>query len=298
MSNTIQLRPGGPTDVYADAVRVRPQSRAGEPHPRLPRVRRRYRHPVSAYELRQAGTGENAVLLESVAGGAQIARYSYLGIDPLEVVATKGRSATIGENGSSRRIEIPEGQDPLDLIRELLARYRFVPVEGCDRFYGGAVGYVGYDVVRFFEEIPDDKPDDLNLPDAYFMLTDTLVIFDHVTRKLRVVANAHVTGDPQEAYWDALARIDRLVDALRQPLPRTSAGNGSVARIPSDASAMRSTMTREQHREAVLKAKQYIAAGDVIQVCSATACPRRSTWTPSTSTAGSARSTPRPTCIT
>jgi len=223
--------------------------------------------PVSAFmKLRQAGTGENAFLLESVAGGAQIARYSYLGIDPLEVVATKGRIATIGENGSSRQIEIPEGQDPLDLIRELLERYQFVPVEGCDRFYGGAVGYVGYDVVRFFEEIPDSKPDDLDLPDAHFMLTDTLVIFDHVTRKLRVVANAHVTGDPQEAYWEAIARIDRLVDALQQPLQRTPAGNGSVARIPSDATAMRSTMTREQHREAVLKAKEYIAAGDVIQV--------------------------------
>ena len=98
------------------------------------------------------------------------------------------------------------------------------------------------------------------------MLTDTLVIFDHVTRKMRVVANAHVTGDPQEAYWAAIERIDRLVDRLRRPLEMQPAGNGSVARIPSDPSAMRSTMTREQHREAVLKAKEYIAAGDAIQV--------------------------------
>ncbi len=223
--------------------------------------------PVSAFmKLRQAGAGENAFLLESVAGGAQIARYSYLGVDPLEVVATKGRVATIGENGSSREVEIPDGQDPLDVIREMLERYRFVPVEGCDRFYGGAVGYVGYDAVRFFEDIPDDKPDDLSLPDAHFMLTDTLVIFDHVTRKMRVVANAHVTGDPQEAYWEAIERIDRLVDALQQPLQRQAVSNGSVPHIPSDGSAMRSTMTREQHREAVLAAKEYISAGDVIQV--------------------------------
>ena len=223
--------------------------------------------PVSAFmKLRQAGKGENAFLLESVAGGENIGRYSYLGIDPPEVISTKGRTATIGENGSSRSRELEEGEDPLDLIREMLDQYTFVPVEGCDRFYGGAVGYLGYDTVRFFEDISDEKPDDLGMPDAHFMLTDTLVIFDHVTRKMRVVANAHVTGDPQEAYWDAIGRIDRFVEALQQPLERGNAGNGSVQHIPSDPTAMRSTMTREQHREAVLRAKEYIAAGDAIQV--------------------------------
>ncbi|MGC9319097.1 MAG: anthranilate synthase component I [Armatimonadota bacterium] len=223
--------------------------------------------PVSAFmKLRQAGDAENAFLLESVAGGEQIARYSYLGIDPLEVITTRGRVATISENGSSRQRELAEGEDPLDMIREMLSRYEFVPVPGCDRFYGGAVGYLGYDAVRFFEEIPDEKPDDLELPDAQFMLTDTLIIFDHVTRTMRVVANAHVTGDPQEAYWEAIERIDGLVSALQQPLEHQPPGNGQVARIPSDPSAMRSTMTRDQHREAVLRAKEYIAAGDVIQV--------------------------------
>ncbi len=175
--------------------------------------------PVSAFmKLRQSaagtGEGENAFLLESVAGGENIGRYSYLGINPLEVISSRGRHATIGENGSSRERELEDGEDPLDLVREMLEQYEFVPVEGCDRFYGGAVGYLGYDAVRFFEDIPDDKPDDLGMPDAHFMLTDTLVIFDHVTRKMRVVANAHVTGDPQEAYWEAIQRIDKLVDAL------------------------------------------------------------------------------------
>ena len=223
--------------------------------------------PVSAFmKLRQSSTGDNAFLLESVAGGENIGRYSYLGCDALEVLSTKGRTATIGENGSSRSRELEDGEDPLDLIREMLEQYTFVPVEDCDRFYGGAVGYLGYDAVRFFENIPDDKPDDLGMPDAHFMLTDTLVIFDHVTRKMRVVANAHVCGDPQEAYWDAIKRIDRFVEALQAPLDRQPTGNGSVQHIPSDPSAMRSTMTREQHREAVLRAKEYISAGDAIQV--------------------------------
>ena len=141
--------------------------------------------PVSAFmKLRQAGAGENAFLLESVAGSENIARYSYLACDPLEIIATKGRHVTVHENGSSRETELEEGQDPLDLVRETLERYTFVPVDGGDRFYGGAVGYLGYDVVRFFEEIPDEKPDDLNLPDAQLMITDTIIVFDHVTRRL------------------------------------------------------------------------------------------------------------------
>ncbi|MCD6361068.1 MAG: anthranilate synthase component I [Armatimonadetes bacterium] len=223
--------------------------------------------PVSAFmKLRQAFGGENAFLLESVAGGENIARYSYLGCNPLEVMTSKGRVVTLGENGSSREVELGEGQDPLHIVRDMLARYQFVPVEECGRFYGGAVGYLGYDAVRFFEKLPDENPDDLDLPDAAFMLTDTLVIFDHVTRKMRVVANAHVTGDPQEAYWGAIERIERLTEALRRPLERAETPNNGVSHIPPDATAMRSTMTRERHREAVLRAKEYIAAGDVIQV--------------------------------
>ena len=222
--------------------------------------------PVSAFmKLRQAGVGENAFLLESVVGSENIARYSYLACDPLEIISTKGRRVTLGENGSTRETELEEGQDPLDLVRETLERYTFVPVDGGDRFYGGAVGYLGYDVVRFFEDLPDEKPDDLNLPDAQFMITDTIIVFDHVARRLRVVANAHVTGDPQEAYWDAIARIDRLVAALRQPLAYPNGDVRPTAHVPADPRALRSTMTREQHREAVLRAKEYILAGDVIQ---------------------------------
>jgi anthranilate synthase component 1 len=91
--------------------------------------------PVSAFmKLRQSGSEGNAFLLESVAGGENIGRYSYLGADPLEIISTKGRTATIGENGSSRSRELEEGEDPLDLIRGMLDNYQFVPVEGCDRF--------------------------------------------------------------------------------------------------------------------------------------------------------------------
>jgi anthranilate synthase component 1 len=146
-----------------------------------------------------------------------------------------------------------------------MGRYTFVPPGTPDRFYGGAVGYLAYDMVRFFEKLPQENPDDLNLPECQLQFTDTLVIFDHVLNRMRVVANAFIDGDPQQAYWEAIGRIDRLVSALNQPLPEQRRER-HVPRIPDDPSAMKSTMTRAQHREAVLKAKEYIAAGDAIQV--------------------------------
>ncbi len=221
--------------------------------------------PVSAFlKLRQRSEGP-AFLLESVAGGENIARYSYLATNPRRIMASKGRQITITEDGRRQEQQLAEGEDPLDVLKRLLGEYRFVAMPGWERFPGGAVGYMGYDLVRFFEELPDENPDDLGLPDCQFMLTDTLVVFDHVMHRVRVLANAHITADPQQAYWEAIERIEELVDVLSGPLPQiTHPGRGG--RLPDNPSALPSTMTQAQHRQAVLKAKEYIAAGDIIQV--------------------------------
>ncbi len=160
---------------------------------------------------------------------------------------------------------LPEGEDPLDVLAGLLREYRYVPLPGWERFAGGAVGYLGYDLVRFFEDLPEENPDDLGLPDCQFMFADTLVIFDHVMHRVRVLTHAHVTDDAQAAYWEAIQRIERVIEALRQPLAPPEPRRASK-RVPPDPSALPSTMTRAQHREAVLKAKEYIVAGDIIQV--------------------------------
>ncbi len=124
-------------------------------------------------------------------------------------------------------------------------------------------------MVRFFEQLPDENPDDLNLPDCYFMLTDTLVVFDHVLNRVRVLANAHIDDDPQAAYWAAIGRIEDIVECLRQPVPRSSPSSIKSG-VPADPSALNSTMTRAQHREAVLRAKEYIAA---LSVCTEHCAP-------------------------
>jgi len=222
--------------------------------------------PVSAYMKLRALDGASSFLLESVEGGENIARYSYLAVNPARILSTRGRTVTITDADGTVTHELPEGQDPLDAIKAMLSEFQFVPLPGWQRFPGGAVGYLGYDVVRFFEDLPEDNPDDLDLPDCQFMLADTLVIFDHVLHRARVVANAHITGDPQQAYWGAIERIETLIEALRAPVPTPLPAPATGARIPDEPSAMPSTMTRAQHRAAVLKAKEYISAGDIIQV--------------------------------
>lgn len=221
--------------------------------------------PVSAYlKVRAAGNGYS-FLLESVSGSESVARYSYLGTAPYRTVASRGTEVIITTDGISDVRQLQDGEDPLDVVKQLMAEYEFVLPDSPDRFYGGAVGYLSYDMVRFFEDIPDENPDDLDLPECQFMFTDTLVIFDHVLHRIRVVANAHVMDDPQAAYWEAVGRIDRLVDALESPMPAQNRET-PIPRVPDDPSAMKSTMTRAQHKEAVLKAKEYIEAGDAIQV--------------------------------
>ena len=235
--------------------------------------------PVSAFlKLRAAGNG-HAFLLESVAGGETIARYSYLAVNPYKVVSSRGRTITITEQSGPRgagvspavtTIELPDGEDPLHELKRQLAAYQFVPLPGWERFSGGAVGYLGYDMVRFFEDLPDTNPDDLDLPESQFMFAGTIVIFDHVMHRVRVMAHAEIGDDPQTAYWDAVQRIEEVIHVLTGPLPEgVEAGAGTAARtrsIPDDPSALPSTMTKAQHREAVLKAKEYIASGDAIQV--------------------------------
>ncbi len=221
--------------------------------------------PISAFLKLRATNGGFAFLLESVTGGENIARYSYLATNAYRLFHSKGDQVTTVTNGAEKIETLPRGQDPLDKLRELLSEYQYVPLPDWERFSGGAVGYIGYDMVRFFEELPDTNRDDLDLPDCYFMFTDTIVVFDHVLNRVRVLANAQIQGDPQTAYWEATERIEAVIDALRQPVEQRSppAIKGG---IPDALSALQSTMTRAEHRAAVRRAKQYITAGDIIQV--------------------------------
>jgi len=136
-----------------------------------------------------------------------------------------------------------------------------VPVNGLPRFCGGAVGYLAYEVVTHFEELPSPESDPLGLPESLFMFVDTMLIFDHVTHKIKVLSHVRLDRDIEEAYQKAVDRIDSLVERLSQPLPHTK-----VAAHQQNSYQLSSNFSKEQFEESVLKIKQYITAGEAIQV--------------------------------
>ena len=213
--------------------------------------------PVSAF--RKLDDGRFSYLLESIEGGEKWGRYSFLGSTPSVIIRSKGNLVETITDGNTVRHETP---DPLTCIKELLAQFTPVEVEGLPRFFGGAVGYLGYDMVRHFETLETEKPAQLDAYDSYFLITDTIVIFDTMRQKIKVVSNAHISGSisPAEAYDRATAKIDDIIGKLRSPLP-------PQAEVPpQDPVKFLSNITRESFENSVEKAKEYVRSGDIIQV--------------------------------
>ena len=235
--------------------------------------------PVSVY-LKLAGHGAS-FLLESVEGGEQVGRYSFIGIEPNAVLSFKQRSYTRRSHGHATTADLAKGQDPLHVLQAELARFSPVTLPGLPRFVGGLVGYLGYDVIRFFEPkldvpgSPDFRPAGAkNLPEALYLLTDTLVAFDHARGRLLIIANAHLNGDPEAAYYDAIERIDRIAEELAEPLPSL------VTRHSSSPTTLSSNFTQSGFEEIVRAAKEHIAAGDIFQVVLAQRLSRRTSAPP------------------
>ncbi|MBI5034386.1 MAG: anthranilate synthase component I [Chloroflexi bacterium] len=215
--------------------------------------------PVSVY-LKLRGEGES-ILLESVEGGERLARYSFLAINPARVLTIRGDQVTVRNHTRTEQFSL-YGGEPLTALRDFVSPYQAVSVPGLPRFFGGAVGYLSYDVVRRFERLPNTARDTFDLPDALFLLTDTLIAFDHVKHRLLVIANAHVDArsDPRAAYDNAIARIDDLVARLNRPTPLSAPApwhNGHQ---------LESNVTSNQFAAMVERAKEHIAAGDIFQV--------------------------------
>jgi anthranilate synthase component I len=229
--------------------------------------------PVSVY-LKLAGHGAS-YLLESVEGGEQVGRYSFIGIEPNAVLSFNGRSYIRRSNGHTTSADLVTGQDPLHVLQAELARFSPVALPGLPRFVGGLVGYLGYDVIRFFEPKLDvGATSGSNLPEALYLLTDTLVAFDHARGRLLIIVNAHLNGDPEAAYYDAIDRIDRIAARLSVPLP---APNTQHASAPS---ALSSNFTQSGFEEIVRAAKEHIAAGDIFQVVLSQRLSRRTSAQP------------------
>jgi anthranilate synthase component 1 len=214
--------------------------------------------PVSVY-MKLATEGQPAFLLESVERGVQVGRYSFIGIEPVESIVADVRGVYRRRRGERQALPDANG-NPLLAVREVLSPYRPAFLPDLPRFFGGAVGYLSYDLVRHFEQLPNTAVEDMPFPLFHLLLTDTLVIFDHVKQRLMVVAAAHLEGNVEWAYEQAVARIQHIVERLRQPIPVLPPAPG-----PS-AEALCTNMPQDQFEEIVRQAKEYIAAGDIFQV--------------------------------
>ncbi|RJR17070.1 MAG: anthranilate synthase component I [Nitrospiraceae bacterium] len=207
--------------------------------------------------------GKTCFLLESVEGGEKWARYSFIGSNPSVIIEGKGQNITI-KRGQHRE-KMTEVNDPLEIVSEELKKYKPVIMPGLPRFFGGFVGYIGYDTVRYFEKLPDKGHPGLELPDIFLMLTDTLVVFDNLTHKIKVISNAHIEDSTRNAYERATKKIDGIVRKLKSTsaIPMKTSKNRS--RAASEKAAFVSNFSKQDFLKAVEKTKEYIVAGDVIQ---------------------------------
>jgi anthranilate synthase component 1 len=216
--------------------------------------------PLSAYlKLRDS---RHSFLLESAESSEKGGRWSIVGSHPRAVFEARGTQVTVREGGRSRSYSSPD--DVLGALEREMAAYRPVTHGGLPLFSGGMVGYLSYDAVRQFEPtLGPPPPDPLGIPDAMFMLADTLLVFDHRLRRLQVIANAFIDefDSPADAYAEARGKIAAIVEILNRPL-HVPALNGLVQVDPVEA---RSNTSQEEFEEMVRAGKEFIAAGDIFQ---------------------------------
>jgi anthranilate synthase component 1 len=215
--------------------------------------------PVSAF--RKIDDGQTAFLLESIEGGEKWARYSFLGSGSGRIFRCRDNYFEIRDGD----VLVTSGQsdDPLVELQRLMAGYQAVELPGLPRFSGGAVGYLGYDMVRFVEDLPTSNPREINTWDTCFLITDRLLIFDNVLQKIKVVCNVHVVPDedPEKAYARGVTIVEEMIAQLRAPLPICEPFSGE-----SSQAALTSNFTKDGFLQAVTRCKEYVTAGDVFQV--------------------------------
>ncbi len=216
--------------------------------------------PVSAFV--KLCSEAPSFLLESAEQNDQVGRFSFLGFGTRATFSASDKTITICEKGTSRTFEA--ARDPLDELERWMAPYRMAADASLPPFHGGAVGHIGYDCIRWFEpSIPAAPKDELGIPDMFFMVPETVVVFDHKRRRLRIVANAFPEpGTEAASYDDACRRIEDTLVALRRPL----AFDPIFTETTPPVSSSTSNTTREEYHAMVEQAQEYIRAGDIFQI--------------------------------
>src|SRR6266446_6162253 len=216
--------------------------------------------PVSAFK--KVNRSAYSFLFESTEKNDASGRFSFVGFDPRIVIQSYRREIRVARDGIEERFSTTT--DPLDEVRKLMARYQFVSRPELPRFAGGAVGFLGYEAIRFFEpKVPAAREDDLQLPEMLFMLTGNVLIFDHRLRSLKIVVNAFLDGGSAEkAYARAVESVRSITEELAVPIDLPLVPIAQDEKQPPS----RSNLRRQQFERGVERAKEYIRAGDIFQV--------------------------------
>jgi anthranilate synthase component I len=216
--------------------------------------------PVSAFA--KIGGDPPSFLLESAEQSDQVGRYSFLGAGARLMISARNKSVTVTQNGEVRTFDVE--RDPLDELQKIMSAFRSAPAAGLPGFHGGAVGYLGYDCVRWFEPTIAQPPkDELAIPDMFFLLTGSVLVFDHRRRRLKIVANAFVEAGGWERAYDSAAReIEAILEKLAQPISFAPIFTGTDPR----RGEARSNTTRDEYYAMVSRAREYICAGDIFQM--------------------------------
>lgn len=209
---------------------------------------------------------QHAFLLESVEGGTKWACYSFIGTNPFLIIRSKNGLTTVEKHGKSTVHQ----EKPIDILKLNLNRYRSPQIPDLPRFTGGAVGFFGYDLLKYYENLPDHEQDDLHMQDMEFMFCDQIIAFDHVKQKVLVIANVHIPPEADDliiaaAYLEACQKMDRTLARLQKPLPSMSA-IPQVTHQEVEVSEIKSNLSKETYIDNVKKAQEYIRAGDIFQV--------------------------------
>ena len=202
-------------------------------------------------------------LLESVEGGEKWGRYSFIGKNPFVMVKGNGNLTEIKyRDGKSKTVE----NNPIEVMKELMAQYRGAPVKNLPRFNGGAVGFFGYDTARYFERLPNVPNDDVGIPELHFMFADEIIAFDHFRQKLHIIVNLHVEGSVERCYNTAGSRIKEIYAELQAT--RQMLSDAVIPQKPLSKTGLEitSNISREKFCENVDRAKEYIKNGDIFQV--------------------------------
>jgi anthranilate synthase component 1 len=220
--------------------------------------------PVSAYAQLRKGCRErlgkpNIFLLESVEGGERLARYSFIVVEPDVLVSARNHQVKL--DYPDGRQEVLESEDPLSVVQDLMKAYSPVTIPRLPRFTGGAIGYLGYDSVRYFEKIDIPTAGEPDWPEMIFAISRKVVVFDHVKHSMLLISNAHVEDDVQAAYDQSVEELNTMIRDLSQPAKSEMYYSNS----PESNLSVESNTSPEGFKNMVLKAKEYIRAGDVIQ---------------------------------